>query len=570
MNRQGFLKGSAILLVSIAITKILGLVYRIPLTRLLGGTGMGCFAGTFSVFTPIMAIFVAGIPSTMARLTAEDLAFERYANMRKTKRTAMILFSLSGLAAAVLLAVFAWFASGVLPNGRGSAAALICAAPALFFCTVLSVQRGYCEGLHNMYPTAVSEIIETVSRLIIGLGSAYATQYFALRSFSQTGSCFGIVCSSAEQAREASLPFVAAAAVGGASLSSAVACIYVLLYGRIKGDGVTRQMLLKDPIADRSSVIVRRLLSLCLPIAFTALITTLTAMIDMLTVAPCISSALSSSQKPFEMLLQGGLTAETLPNFVYGSYEGLASAVAGIVPTLTAMLGKSVLPSVAGSFAKGDLRSVGRDINKMLTLSAMIAFPSGMGVSLFAEDILQLLFSGRELEIAAAAPSLRVLGLSVVLMSLSLPCFTLLQALGRSKTSALILIVGGGIKLCANILLISAPATALIGAALSDVISESFICTASLWTLLRLSRTKADVGNIFVRPCYAGAMAVASGFLLKALLTKQRFLSIGTGLRTSICIIFSVIMYLIVVRLLCEMPKNTDIPMFCKKNRKNT
>lgn len=86
MKRQGFIKGSAILLAMVLITKILGLLYKIPLTNLLGGTGMGYFASAFSVFTPVFAIVVSGIPSTMARLTAENYALERFSNMRHSKQ----------------------------------------------------------------------------------------------------------------------------------------------------------------------------------------------------------------------------------------------------------------------------------------------------------------------------------------------------------------------------------------------------------------------------------------------------------------------------------------------------
>ena len=99
MKRQGFIKGSAILLAMVLITKILGLLYKIPLTNLLGGTGMGYFASAFSVFTPVFAIVVSGIPSTMARLTAENYALERFSNMRHSKRTAFFLFTIISAAA---------------------------------------------------------------------------------------------------------------------------------------------------------------------------------------------------------------------------------------------------------------------------------------------------------------------------------------------------------------------------------------------------------------------------------------------------------------------------------------
>lgn len=95
MKRQGFIKGSAILLAMVLITKILGLLYKIPLTNLLGGTGMGYFASAFSVFTPVFAIVVSGIPSTMARLTAENYALERFFKYASYQANCIFFFSRS-------------------------------------------------------------------------------------------------------------------------------------------------------------------------------------------------------------------------------------------------------------------------------------------------------------------------------------------------------------------------------------------------------------------------------------------------------------------------------------------
>ena len=177
MKRQGFIKGSAILLAMVLITKILGLLYKIPLTNLLGGTGMGYFASAFSVFTPVFAIVVSGIPSTMARLTAENYALERFSNMRHTKRTAFFLFTIISAAAAAVMILTLDFLSRNVVGEPSTKYALMCVAPSIIFCTIMSVERGYCEGLQNMIPTAVSEVIETLFKLILGLGFAYGLMY---------------------------------------------------------------------------------------------------------------------------------------------------------------------------------------------------------------------------------------------------------------------------------------------------------------------------------------------------------------------------------------------------------
>ena len=570
MNKQGFLKGSAILLLSVAFTKMLGLLYRIPLTRLLGGSGMGYYSSAFCLFTPVMALAAAGIPSAMARLAAEDHAFERYAQLRKTKRTAMRLYTGIGLVCAAVVVLLALPAAKLFTGSRNAGYAIACLAPALVFCTAMSVERGYYEGLHNMYPTAVSEIIETVFRLLLGLGSAYGVHAYALDEFARKGSCFGVACADAAQASQAALPFAAAAAVLGSSLASGIACIYLLVRSKLKGDGITPGMLKKDVVTERSGKIVRRLLSYSLPVSLAALITTLTGMIDMLTVNPCAAAAIDRQPQRFAHLLGGELTRDMLPNFIYGSYTGLAVAVAGLVPTLTAMLGKSALAGVAEAFAKGDGKAVEQRLNKMMMLCSMIAFPSAMGISLMSRQILELLFSGRSAEIAAAAPSLRILGAAVLLMSLSLPCFTMMQTLGRSKQVMLIMLCGGAVKLAANVLLIRLPAFALTGAAISTVISEAFICLCSVRITYRAAGARCDRKNVLLKPCYTGLMACAAAFLTRQLLLKWDFIAVKPRLITLLAVFFSVIMYLITVALLCEMPKSALFSAFCKKNRKNT
>ena len=357
------------------------------------------------------------------------------------------------------------------------------------------------------------------------------------------------------------LPFVAAASVLGTSLSSGIACIYIMARSKIKGDGITPRMLQKDPVTDATGDTVRRLLRYSLPVSLAALITTLTGMIDMLTVNPCAAAAVSKSPQTFSHLLEGGLTAQQLPNFIYGSYEALAAAVAGLVPTLTAMLGKSALAGITESFAKGDNKAVCSRLNKMMT---------GLGISLLAENILSLLFSGRNAEIAAAAPSLRILGAAVVLVSLSLPCFTILQALGKPRTVALIMILGGALKLCGNIVLIRIPRFTLTGAAISTVASELFICIATLLLTYKAANARCAAREVFVKPLYAGLMSTAAAFLAERSVSKIHILTFKPAFVTLFALGFSVIVYLFVTALLCEMPKNVLKSLFCKKNRKNT
>ena len=570
MKKQGFIKGSAILLSSVVVAKSLGLAYKIPLTRLLGGSAMGHYSSAFSLFTPVIAIAAAGIPSAMARLTAENFALERFENVKKLKRTALVTFTLTGLVFTLLVLLCAMPVSQLLTGERKVGLAVCALAPSILICSVMAVYRGYYEGLRNMYPTAVSEVVETLFRLILGLAFAYGVRDHALQSFALKGECFGQKCSSLQQALGVSAVYETAAALLATSLSSLIACIYIMLASKLGGDGITMQMRQKDRITDSTGGIVRELFACCLPISLAALITTLTGMIDMLTVARGVSAAYQQQPQAFGELTDLGVSPKELPNFVYGSYTGLAFAVAGLVPTLTAMLGKSALAPVAEGAAKGNRYCVGRSMDKMFMLCSFIAFPSAVMLCVFPKQILTLLFSGRTAEIAASCPALRVLGIAVAAMSLSLPCFTLLQALGKGRRVTGIILLGGAIKLTGNLVLIRLPAFSLTGAAISTAVSETVICGVSLVSVYRASGARCSVKSAFVKPAYAAVLALMTAVISREILSKRVFIGFGEQSIALISIFLSGIMYLFSAVILCETPKSTIISSFCKKNRKNT
>lgn len=569
MKRQGFIKGSAILLAMVLITKILGLLYKIPLTNLLGGTGMGYFASAFSVFTPIFAIVVSGIPSTMARLTAENYALERFSNMRHTKRTAFLLFTVISTAAAAVMIISSNILSHHVIGEPNTKYALMCVAPSIIFCTIMSVERGYCEGLQNMIPTAVSEIIETLFKLILGLGFAYGLMYHMSDMYDKTSMIFGTSYADQRQATSAALPFIAAAAILGSSIASAIACLYILISCKIKGDGVTKQMLQKDTVTDSTSVTVKKLINCCLPIALISVIMTFANMIDMLTVNPCIKAAMKTAPHKFDSLLSDKLTASMLPNFIYGSYTGLAVTVFGLVPTLTAMFGKSILPSLAESCAKNDKKAMQSGLTKMLTVTSIIAIPAGMGITVLSEPILRFLFGGRETEIQVCIMPMSILGIAVIFLAIATPCFAILQTLGKPHKAIIIMLFGGIIKLFLNIILIRQPMINITGAAISTLVSEVFICVLSVHAVCRMTGLRPKISEIFVKPTYAALMCSVTAVLSHETLTKTELLQINHRFVTLFSIGIGSIMYFFCLYLLCETPKNIVNYIFSKKNPQN-
>lgn len=568
MKKQGFLKGSVILLGMVVITKIIGLMYKIPLTHILGGTGMGYFSAAYTVFTPIMAAIVSGIPSTMARITAENYALGRYTNLRKVKRTAVLIFGSIGLVASLSTMLMAKPLSVYVIKEPSAGYALLCIAPSVLFCTIMSVERGYFEGLKNMTPTAVSEIVETVFRLILGLGFAYAVRNYGYKQFELTGECFGTVCKNPEEVLSAMLPLIAAGAILGSSIASLIACVYIFIKGKISGDGITKQMLDSDKITDKSSHTSKLLITLALPVAFISVITTLTNMIDMLTINSCIKIAMKDNVSIFSDYIKEGRTSDMIPNFVYGSYTGFAVTIFGLVPTVTAMFGKSILPSMTESCAKNDIKSAGENLNKMMFISSIIAIPSGLIISVFSKRILEFLFYGRFDEIEISYQPLSILGIAVIFMSISLPCMTVIQTLGKPYKAVLIMIFSGIIKLILNIILIRIPEINISGAAISTAVSNLFVCIMSVREIYKLFKIKCNVCEIYIKPLYAGLLCVASAYVSAGFFSNQQFIFINHRIIFILSMIIGCIFYSFSLTLLCEMPKNAISELFRKKIQK--
>ncbi len=507
MKQQGFLKGSAILLGSVVITKAIGLGYKIPLTHLLGGSGMAYYSGAFAVFSPLLAATVSGISASVARQTAEGCAFRRYAHLRKLRRTAMLMYTALGLLAALLLTALSLpLAKAFLPDPH--AMWTLCAlAPSLVFCAMLSVQRGYYEGLRNMLPTAGSEIVETVLKAILGLVGAYAVFRYAEADFAATHGCFGQFCRTPEDAAALTLPYAAAAAILGSTLSTGAAVLCLGISYRLCGDGITKDMLLSDPLTDSTGEIIRKLFSHSLPIAGAAVITTLSALIDLLTIPRGLRAAIAAGMSgPPEI-------ADTaLPDFIYGSYTGLALMVCGLVPTLTAMFGKSSLPALTEASAKGRSKGLSKSIRELILVSLYIAVPCGGVIAVLPRETLEFLFSGRANEISAAAPALSVLGIGCCFMSLSLPCLSALQTLRRRVLPIVIISAGCLIKLVLNLILIPMPALGITGAAIAAAASQGVICLAAAGSLLKHTGTVLPKHQL-LKPVLAGLISASSARL---------------------------------------------------------
>ncbi|MGN1101549.1 MAG: oligosaccharide flippase family protein, partial [Huintestinicola sp.] len=457
MKKQSFLYGSAVLIISALIVKVIGALFRIPLANMLGGTGMGYFSAAYGIFMPVYAVSVTGLPAAAARSVSAAAAKGRAEDANDIKRTALFLFGGVGLMGTLIIVLGAYPLCRFVSGDISAVPAVIAIAPSVLAGCLVSVYRGCAEGMRDMYPTAVSQVIEGAAKLILGLSLCYGCLYMAdnapLLFLRLTGS--GRLGISAE---DAALPYASAAAVMGITLSSFAGLLYMIL--RDRRENKHR----KDRLSPKERSAIRiELLRTAIPAAVGALVINLTSLIDLVTVMRSLRALVKASPWTFSELLGSGIAYDEMPNFIYGSFTGLAVTVFNLVPSITNMFGKSMLPAAAAAKASGDMKRLGECSGGAVLAAALASVPAGLGITALAEPVLDTLFGGRVLEISVCTGAMRVLGAAVPFVCISSAAFAVLQAADRADIPVKLMAVGAAVKLIGNIILTPLPELGVTG-----------------------------------------------------------------------------------------------------------
>ncbi len=563
MKKQGFLMGSFILGITMLITKALGMIYRIPLTNILGGTGMGYYSSAYTIFMPLYAIAASGIPSAMSMVVAESYAFERYKNIRRIKHVSLIGFSFISLLASLLMIILSYPISKYISGDSKSYLCVIAIAPSILVGSIMSVYRGYYEGLRNMLPTAISEIIESILRVLLGLGGAYLAIYMANSSYAKNGTVFGQVINDPADILNYATPYISAFSLFGVTLSTLIATIYCALRTKISGDGITKQMIASDVVTDRMRTIFKSVLSLAFPIAVSSVITTVISMIDLATIPPLIKRLLEkNSNIDLFQIIGNQIDAKDIPNFVYGSFVGLALTIFGLIPSLTSIFGKSSFANVATCYSKKNMPALTKSVNAAIFSTNFIAMPCALGMIILSKPILSLFFSTRPLEVAITVKPLMYLCIGMIFISITVTTFSLLQAVGNVKAPLKILTGGLIIKLILNIALMSIESLNINGAAISTSICYMYIGICAVRTFKKYTGVKLDLITTSLKPLFAG--------ILSSIVILFSFIFANERQNQVISLLFSIIigsiMYILFMCLLSVFNKNTIKSLFSNTN----
>lgn len=451
MSGKSFVKGALILSIAGIIGKLLGALYRIPFGRFFDEEIIAIYNLGYPLYTVLLALSTAGIPLAVSKLVAECEEREEYDTSRRIFQLALAVLSMIGICAAVALFLSADFiATNILCEPRAGIC-LKAIAPAMLFTCLMAVFRGYFQGMQQMVPTAISQIIEQFVRV----GTIFMALYMLM-------------------------PFGVELMVGGASLGAATGgCAgFIFLFGtmiwyRKRHPRSTGKPAL-EVISNRA--IIKRVMMLAIPISIGALVLPLMQSIDAVLVLGRLEAGGYSHAQALDL---------------YGYLSGFAGPIINLPFIITTALSASLVPNVAEALSAGRRNDVLKAYRSAMLLAIIIVLPATVGLMTLATPIIDLLFAKPAGGIALlwSAPTVLVVGLYQTSAGT-------LQGMGKAMVPMQALMIGATIKVVLTYTLTAVPTLGIRGAAIGTVVG---FAVAALYNIAHVSK---EISWQWLQPSY--------------------------------------------------------------------
>ena len=468
----GFMSGVLVLSFSTVLVKIIGLAVKIPMLSILGAVGMGYFNSAVEIYSLLCTVSTAGLPVALSMLISTRREQGDIAAVQRVYKNAKMLFLVIGVCGSGVMLIFPGEIAGLIGNSQ-AVPSIIAIAPAVLLICMASAVRGYFQGFENMVPTAVSQLIEAMGKLLLGVGFGY----IALKM-------------------GAELPVVAGASVLGLTLGILISTLY-LSCKKIKD---RRFVNVKTKNIAKGSGDIGQLLKIALPITFSSAILSLCRIIDMALI--------------LRRLQETGMS-EASANGIYGAYTTLAVPVFALVPSLITPISLSLVPRLSSAIESGDLDGQLDVSNRAQRLTVLLSMPASMGIALYSTQILSLLFSGQEGAVSVAAPLLSVLGISVLFSGMITTTNAILQSYRQTVRPIVSMAIGSAVKILAAYLLIGVPKIGVYGAPISTLLCNFTVTTVNLIFLERRipnGSKGSGIWQLLGRPFLASVCAIFTSY----------------------------------------------------------
>ena len=456
-DNNGFIKGAFSLTLAAFLVKIIGVVYKIPLSYILGDEGMGFFNSAYSVYTFFFLLCSAGVPKAVTILITEAKTKNNKSEELSILNDTLKFFLILGLSVTFIFILTAGFLSSFIGNRR-ALASMLAIAPAIVFISVSSVYRGYLNGHLSFGRVAISQCIEAFFKLALGLILAGIAVRMNLP-----------------------LEIISAYAIFGITLGSAFTCLYLKIE--------VKKQKSKYNIRQKSSFSfnrIKRIWKISLPITASSALMSFVNVLDLMMIMRRLGSLGYSEQ---------------ISGILYGNYTTLAIPMFNFVLSIITSITTSVLPILTEHYTVQDKEGFNNALKSATELSFFVAAPATLFYGFYAKETLTILFE--KSSVAVGSVLLALLAPSVILITLLTVMNTALEASGKYNAPLLCMLIGCFVKLISTYMLVGNEGFAILGAPLGTAASYLASILVSVLFLIGSNKTlgtviRSGIGSVCV------------------------------------------------------------------------
>ena len=522
---KSFIKGAAILTAAGLIAKVMGFAYRVILTRIIEPEGMGLYQIAYPVYTTLLVISRSGIPIALAKLIAEKVSLgERKAAFRIFKVGRNLAFVV-GLFFSILMAVLAKPLTVLFNWGPEAFYPILAISPAIFFVSIMATYRGFFQGLQDMVPTGLSQIIEQFVRMITMISLAFLLVSKSI-GLAAAGATFGAVTG---------------------SIAGLLTLIFIYYKRRKNIWSFVRDDKMPSSIGNTREVI-REIAVLAIPITIGALVQPLMNLVDTVIVP---------------MRLKAGSIPGN-PMALFGEFTAVAMTLVNFPTIITTSLAVSLVPSISEAFALKKSSLIKNRTQTGLRLTVLISLPAAVGLYCLAEPLTTVIFA-----VPTAAKILRVAAWGVLFIGLQGTSAAILNGIGKTRIPALNLFIGAIFNAILNYTLTANPMFGIRGAAFATVIGFAIAAFLNIFYVKKFTQFTINFRTLILKPIFAVlvmGIVVVEGFrvshYLFSFITRYHYTA-----ATFFAVFIGFLSYFLILLLIKEIKYN-DIIVIPKIGRK--
>ncbi len=506
-KKEGFMQGVLALMFSQILVKILGLVYTLYLTNRpgFGDKGNGICASGYQIYALLLTISSIGVPNAISKLISEKVAIGDNKGAHRIFKIAFATFSIIGLVGSLLLYLGAHTIAYNWLQIPEAEMTLVALSPAIFFVTIASVFRGYFNGRQKISVGARSQTLEQVFKTVLTI---IIVEVVAILS-------------------NVSTEWMAAGANLASTLATFLGFGYLFLYYRSERKEIAEEIKnTKNYKYERVSTIIKKILMVSIPITLTAIMSSINKNVDSFTVV-----------RNLKLFMP-----EDRATALYGILGGKVDTLTTLPLAINVAFSTALVPAISAAKARNDSKTITQKTSFSLLVSMLIGLPCTVGMFVFAQPILNLLFPNAN----DGALILQISSLTIIFTILDQTINGALQGYGKLMIPTFSLGMGVLTKLIINLTLVKNPNIGVYGAAIGSVACHMVAFTIAFTALRKYIKLDLTFSKFVVKPVLATTiMAIISYFIY---LTLSGI--IAERLATLIAIVIAVIIYVLLIAIL--------------------